>query len=96
MSKALSAITFMILTHPAVYKELQEELSKTFSCIDDITFDSASKLPYLRAIIDEGQRIHPVAPIGGIRESPGGYVDGIYVPLGVCAQAGSRWQSFPQ
>lgn len=44
------------------------------------------KLPYLTAVIDEGLRIFPSAPIGFVRTVPedGDTVDGEFIPGGVC------------
>jgi hypothetical protein len=52
---AISSILYLILTHPAVHMKLREELSLAALGAEEIpAYEDLEKIPYLRAIIDEG------------------------------------------
>ncbi len=65
---------------------LQQELRSGYKKYEDIDAISAMQMPYLQAVIQEGLRIYPPASQGFPRISPGAYVDGIWVPAGVCKE----------
>jgi cytochrome P450 len=79
----LSGLTYYLLKNPEVLRNLQEEIRGAFQNADSIDNDTASKLPYLLAVIEEGLRIFPPVSFGPPRVSPGATVDGHYVPVGV-------------
>ncbi|KAL8284314.1 hypothetical protein RB600_008943 [Gaeumannomyces tritici] len=60
------------------------EVRNRFSRESDVTLRSvqAGSLPFLTACIDEAMRIHPPAAIMAPRVSPGGLVNGEYIPKG--------------
>lgn len=80
----LRAIIYYILKNTTVLRKLQQELDNA-NLSHSITYSSASKLPYLDAIIRESCRVHPaiglllerVVPESGI-ELP----DGTFLPFG--------------
>lgn len=65
--------------------KLTAEIRSNFESAADMNFEDLSKLPYMSAVIDEGLRIFPSAPIGFVRTVPegGDTVDGHFVPGGV-------------
>ena len=79
---ALCAAIYFVLTHSAAHEKLKAELDSVYSSTADIN-DQVQKLPYLNAVITEALRLYPPVPVGGPRVSPGGYVDGTYIPAGV-------------
>ncbi|KAL8777965.1 MAG: hypothetical protein Q9213_007631 [Squamulea squamosa] len=56
----MSAVMYHILKHPRVLKRLQEELDAQVKQTP-ISWEVASKIPYLDAVIQEAIRFHPVA-----------------------------------
>uniref|UniRef100_A0A8H7N2U8 Uncharacterized protein n=1 Tax=Bionectria ochroleuca TaxID=29856 RepID=A0A8H7N2U8_BIOOC len=55
------------------YEKLRDEIRGAFTRDEDITFERLSKLPWLGAVLEEGLRIFPSAPIGFTRQViPGG------------------------
>jgi cytochrome P450 len=75
----------MLLRHPRVLNKLTEEIRSNFDSDEDLNFEALVKLPYLTAVIEEGLRIFPSAPIGFVRKVPqgGDTVDGEFIPEGV-------------
>lgn len=76
-----------LLRDRRVLQKLTDEIRSSFQSDADINFEDLRKLPYLTAVIDEGLRIFPSAPIGFVRTVPvgGDTVDGEYIPGGVSA-----------
>uniref|UniRef100_A0A0B7JUQ6 Uncharacterized protein n=1 Tax=Bionectria ochroleuca TaxID=29856 RepID=A0A0B7JUQ6_BIOOC len=66
------------------YEKLRDEIRGAFTRDEDITFERLSKLPWLGAVLEEGLRIFPSAPIGFTRQVPlgGDSVDGEVIPGG--------------
>lgn len=58
-STALLTTLWHLISHKETYKTLAEEVRSKFSSIDEITYQEAQHLPYLRAVIEEGLRIFP-------------------------------------
>ena len=81
----LTAITYLLATHPGSRARLADEVRAAFTSADQITAAAAGpqQLPYLNAVIEEALRIFPPSPLGPPRVSPGETVDGHYVPQGV-------------
>lgn len=67
---------------PRVLDKLTREIREAFESDKDIRFEELVKLPYLTAVIEEGLRIFPSAPIGFVRTVPegGDTVSGHWVP----------------
>jgi cytochrome P450 len=82
----MSSLTYYITHNPEAYRKLTEEIRGAFKEEKDITVNSASSLPYLKAVIKETLRIHPSIPVGLHRLAPkkGAVIDGQFVPGGVC------------
>ncbi|CAG9980389.1 unnamed protein product [Clonostachys byssicola] len=66
------------------YERLRDEIRGEFARDEDITFERLSRLPWLGAVLEEGLRIFPSAPIGFTRQVPmgGDTVDGEVLPGG--------------
>ncbi|KAL8393908.1 hypothetical protein RB595_003606 [Gaeumannomyces hyphopodioides] len=79
------AVLIFVLSQPryrAFRDAVMAEVRSTFSAEADVTLRAAKNLPLLHACIEEALRFHP--PVGDIppRESPGGVVNGQFVPKG--------------
>lgn len=57
----LSDIWFELSRHPSVFSRLQTEIENLDSN-EPLTFEALKSLPYLRAVLNETLRIHPVVP----------------------------------
>jgi cytochrome P450 len=68
-----------------ILDELTQEIRSSFASDADLKFEELIKLPYLTAVIEEGLRIFPSAPIGFVRTVPqgGDTVVGEVIPEGV-------------
>lgn len=79
------SVTWFLLKNPSAMENLQKEIRCSFPSIDDITFASTAKLPYLHAVIQEGLRLHPPSPLNTSREVDrlGVVVCGHEIPIGV-------------
>tara|TARA_R110002003_G_scaffold109_5_gene9173 strand:+ start:50158 stop:51480 length:1323 start_codon:yes stop_codon:yes gene_type:complete len=78
---------FNLLTRPEnrhILEALTKEIRASFKSDADLNFQALNNLPYLGAVIDEGLRIFPSAPIGFTRSVPseGDTVCGEYLPGG--------------
>jgi len=67
-----------------VLDRLTKEIRDNFSSDKDLTYEALNKLPYFTAVIEEGLRMFPSAPIGFVRTVPAGgdTVSGHFVPEG--------------
>ncbi|KAK2017445.1 cytochrome P450 [Colletotrichum eremochloae] len=82
---ATSALTYLLLTHPAKMATLRAELDAAINDPEvDLTFNGLRKLPYLNACIEEAMRLYPPAPTPMPRMVPRGgrIICGRYVPVG--------------
>ncbi|KAJ4422136.1 hypothetical protein N0V82_003219 [Gnomoniopsis sp. IMI 355080] len=89
-SATAMAAAVWFLTQPEnaeCLEQVQREVRTTFATYDDMTGDAVSRLPYLDAVLEETMRIMPPVAMGPPRVSPGGTVDGVYVPKGVYVSA---------
>jgi cytochrome P450 len=68
-----------------ILDRLTTEIRSEFQSDADIRFEELVKLPYMTAVIEEGLRMFPSAPIGFVRTVPedGDTVSGHFVPGGV-------------
>lgn len=82
----LAGLFNQLLRNKHVLDRLTAELRSTFKTDKDITFEKLVQIPYLTAVIEEGLRIFPSAPIGFMRTVPlgGDTVSGHWLPGGVC------------
>ena len=80
-----TAATWFLVKNPATMNILQDEVRSSFKSMDDITVNSASKLPYLHSVIQEALRLHPPGPISAPRlvNRQGVTVSGHQIPVGV-------------
>lgn len=85
----MSGTTFALLKHPEAMKKLCYEIRTVFHSEEEITFESASHLPYLQAVIHEGLRMYPPVPTGFARRVPknGETVSGYYLPENVSSNS---------
>jgi aspirochlorine biosynthesis cytochrome P450 monooxygenase len=88
-STCLSATLYHLCKTPRVMERLRGELRENFESLEDITIRATTDMPYLRATIDEGLRIFPVASYITPRVVPkdGIVVDGKVIPEGVSCSA---------
>ncbi|KFY09819.1 hypothetical protein V491_07956 [Pseudogymnoascus sp. VKM F-3775] len=78
-SNTLTGIFYWLLKHPEVLAKLQAEVdSVIFSPNDEVAFQTVKNLPYLRACMNEGMRIHSTSALGLPRVVP---VDGPAVEI---------------
>ncbi|ORY15280.1 cytochrome P450 [Clohesyomyces aquaticus] len=70
--------------HKHILHRLTQEIRSNFQSDVDLNFEDLVKLPYLTAVIEEGLRMFPSAPIGFVRTVPAGgdTVSGHFVPEG--------------
>jgi cytochrome P450 len=82
----LAGLFNQLLRNPHVLDRLTAEIRGAFKDDKDITFEKLVEIPYLTAVIEEGLRIFPSAPIGFLRTVPAGgdTVSGHWVAGGVC------------
>lgn len=82
---ACGSVTWFLLKNPSAMEKLQEEIRGSFRFIEDITFASTAKLPYLHAVIKEALRLHPPSPVNVPRDvtRSGVIVCGHEMPIGV-------------
>ncbi|KAF2204698.1 benzoate 4-monooxygenase cytochrome P450 [Delitschia confertaspora ATCC 74209] len=80
----LSGTTYLLLTHPEVYRKLNEEVRGAFKSEEEINLLSVNKLTYMLAVLDEAMRVYPPVPHQGNRvvPAPGAIVCGRWVPGG--------------
>ena len=83
----LTALTYLILTHPEAYNTLVAEIREQCATVEDINFANIKDLEYLGAVINESLRMFsPVTP-GFLRTVPpngqGAMIDNNYVAPGV-------------
>lgn len=82
---SLTGLTWFLLKNPDCLAKLTEEVRSSFGSLEEITGDSAAKLPFLHGCIEESLRLFPPAPFNLPRDSPGAVIDGQYIPEGtVC------------
>ena len=79
-----------------ILERLTAEIRSAFNSDADIRFEELVKLPYLTAVIEEGLRIFPSAPIGFVRTVPegGDTVSGHFVPGGVSNFLKPLWVTY--
>ena len=82
---ALSTCTYLLCRFPGTLKLLTHEIRTKFDSDEDITVTSTQDLPYLKAVINEGLRMHHPTPVNMPRNvlSEGQIVDGHWIPGGV-------------
>lgn len=82
---ALTSTIFLLYTHPKVLEKLRQEIDIAFPGNEVPAYDAASKLPYLRACIEESLRVRPASSMGLPRIVPEGgrVIARKFVPGGV-------------
>ncbi|KAH6621938.1 cytochrome P450 [Boeremia exigua] len=63
LASSLTAIFRELVQHPGALQRLTTEIRSTFVSEEEITLASTTHLPYLNAVIDEGLRLDPPAPV---------------------------------
>ncbi|KAL7809258.1 cytochrome P450 [Trichoderma gracile] len=81
-ASSLSALVFYLGSNSVAYERLTEEIRSAFSTEEEITLNSTQRLEYLHACIEEVLRVYPPVPETPPRQSPGGMIDGKWVPKG--------------
>lgn len=82
---ALSATTYFLCMNPRVMKKVVEEVRSAFKSADEINFQTANRLTYLLAVLNESLRMFPPAAGSTPRRVPrgGDFIDGAFVPAGI-------------
>lgn len=86
----LSGVTYWLLRTPDALRKVTHEVRSSITSESDITFETASRLPYMLACLNEALRIYPPAPTGLERMTiPPDPVEisGYTIPPGVCLPA---------
>ncbi|KHN94126.1 cytochrome P450 ClCP1 [Metarhizium album ARSEF 1941] len=80
----LSGVTYLLASNPHTLERLTDEVRSTFDSEDEITIESASRLRYMLACLDETLRIYPPVATSLPRITPekGGIVAGTFFPRG--------------
>lgn len=81
----LSGVTYLLLQNPEALAKLTHEVRSTFTSEGEITINTASRLTYILACLDEALRCYPPVPGGLPRVVPAGgkTLCGHFVPEGV-------------
>lgn len=84
-STCLSGTLFHLCKTPRVMKKLREEVRARFGSVEEITLKAVAEMAYVKAVVDEGLRMFPVASYIAPRVTPEGgcVIDGEVVPGGV-------------
>lgn len=84
-STCLSGTLYHLCKTPRVMHKLREEVRGRFASAEEITLKVVGEMPYVKAVIDEGLRMFPVASYITPRVTPaqGHVIDGELVPGGV-------------
>ena len=85
---SLTAVMFQLLKHPDKLHKLRQEIGEAErlgTISSPITFAESQKLPYLRAVIKDGLRLHPATGLPLWRQVPkdGAVICGQHFPAGV-------------
>lgn len=82
---SLSGAVYLLLKNPDKLAKLADEIRGRFPSEADINPRSTAELKYLRAVLDEVQRVYPAVPKHGERLVPEGgcVVDGKFIPPGI-------------
>ncbi|KAI0142808.1 cytochrome P450 [Xylariaceae sp. FL1272] len=75
-----------LVKYPTCLGILTKEIRDGFTRYEDISSSKLAKLDYLNACLEESMRLLPSNNTGLPRVSPGGTVDGTYMPRGTTAQ----------
>ena len=81
-SVLLAGATYLLLSNPAVYQKVTEEVRGTFQSKADINVAEIAKLPYFEAVLKESFRMYPPSVFGQPRRtySAGESVAGYWIP----------------
>ena len=69
---AFTNTLYLVYKHPAVLERLRQELDEACGAEEVASYDTLSKLPYLRACVEESLRVRPPSSFGLPREVPAG------------------------
>ena len=82
---ALTNTIYLLYTHPQILSKLRAEIDAALPGDSIPSYEAASRLPYLRACIEESLRVRPASSFGLPRVVPKGgrVIAGKFVPEGV-------------
>ncbi|RXN20854.1 cytochrome P450 2F2-like protein [Labeo rohita] len=63
-SSTLRTITFYLMTHTHIQEQCQREIDEVLGDREHVTFEDRNAMPYVQAVIHEGQRFGDVVPLG--------------------------------
>ena len=69
-----------LINHPEILKILREEIESVVGTTRFIQETDLSNLPYLQAVMKEGQRLHPHSPMLVRNATKGCKIGGYYIP----------------
>ncbi|KAG9240386.1 cytochrome P450 [Calycina marina] len=80
---AINSILYHLVRNPSTYERVTAEIDAANLSLP-VAYDDASKLPYLKACINEAMRIHPSvgATLSRVVPEAGATVSGFYIPGG--------------
>ncbi|ETS85182.1 hypothetical protein PFICI_03207 [Pestalotiopsis fici W106-1] len=90
---ALSGFIFYVGSNPIVYERLVHEVRDAFNDEGEINMNSAGRLEYLHAVLEEILRVYPPAAETPPRISPGAYIEGKWIPKGTYCSV-YQWATF--
>jgi len=59
----MTGTVYHLLTRPETYRKLKEEILNQFKSPEEMTVKSLAQMKYLNAVIEEGLRMFPPAPV---------------------------------
>ncbi|KAF7536019.1 hypothetical protein G7054_g4869 [Neopestalotiopsis clavispora] len=90
---ALSGFFFYVGSNPIVYERLTREIREAFNDEGEINMNSAGRLEYLHAVLEETLRVYPPASETPPRISPGAYINDKWIPKGTYCSV-YQWATF--
>ncbi|TEA21029.1 Cytochrome P450 monooxygenase 1 [Colletotrichum sidae] len=90
----LAGTTYLLLNHPKVLQKLNEEVRSSFKSASEININTATKLPYMLAVLHEALRLYPPVVSNQIRVIPahGGVICSEEIPPGTLVEI-QQWSS---
>ncbi|KAF2768795.1 isotrichodermin C-15 hydroxylase [Teratosphaeria nubilosa] len=81
-ASGLSAMTFLLASHPNVMNKLEEEIFSAYKSEDEISMSNVVQLEFLGAVVYESLRLYPPGPVAFPRKTPptGSKIFDDYIP----------------
>ncbi|KAL1270993.1 hypothetical protein QQF64_030009 [Cirrhinus molitorella] len=62
-SNTLRTLTLYLMTHTHIQEQCQREIDEVLGDREHVTFDDRNAMPYIQAVIHEGQRVGDIVPL---------------------------------